>query len=43
MEVAKIDLEKNMNEYKIDIEKKEFNKIFTLFKEIFKVLVELKK
>ena len=39
MDVAKTNLEKNIKEYKIDIEKKEYNKIFTLFKEIFKVLV----
>ena len=43
MDVAKTDLEKNMNQYKKDIEINDYSKLYTLFKEIINVLTDSKK
>ena len=43
MDVAKTDLEKNINSYRDDIDKDNCTKLYTLFKEIINVLIALKK
>ena len=42
MDIAKTDLEKNLYSYKKDIGNNNYNNIYILFKEIIKVLIDLK-